>query len=172
MLTLMTKSISTQLTPANIAKVIALLAATPQSLAVICQRITPEAQRQPLKAGERSFVENVAHVLNCDERTTASIYAALLVQEPLILDIHPERQWGKLLRYETYQCDELLAYFSFRRKVLLRVSNDLSDAQWSRTIQEAGKQRHESVYLLARTMALHEAEHVSEAESWLKNIAP
>ncbi|MDX2137730.1 MAG: DinB family protein [Chloroflexota bacterium] len=165
------KPISTQLSRANIDTVMALLAATAPALNAVSQRMTPDSQRQPWKAGERSFVEVVAHVLNCEERLTESIYAALLVHEPLVLDIHPERQWGALLRYETCDCSELLAYFSFRRKVLLRVLSGLSDAQWSRVICETGKQRKESVYWRARTMALHEAEHVTEVEDWLKNMA-
>ncbi|MBL8164701.1 MAG: DinB family protein [Anaerolineae bacterium] len=163
----MKKAISTTLTPANIASVTALLTATPHTLSALSAGRAPEALRQPLGVGERSFIEVVAHLVNSDERTTETIYAALLLDEPLVLAIHPERDWGKLLRYEQCECAELLAYYSFRRATLLRVLNGLSAAQWERSIREAGKQRAESVYWRARAMALHEAEHVAELESRL-----
>jgi hypothetical protein len=163
----MKKSISTEANKANIAKVLDLLAAAPQMLVDFSKVIPSDALRQPLKLGERSFIQIIAHILNCEERTTESIYAALLLHEPLILNIHPERQWGALLRYEQLACAELLAYFSFRRKALLRILNGLTDAQWGRVIREEGKQRKESIYWRARGMALHEAEHLNEIESRL-----
>jgi hypothetical protein len=168
----MKKLISTEMTKANIAKVTVLLTRTPHTLAALYDGFAREALTQPLKLGERSFVEIVAHILNCDERTTESIYVALVLNEPLILDIHPERQWGKLLRYEQFECAELLRYFSFRRQVLLRVLDGLTDAQWGRAIQEAGKQRKESVYWRARGQALHEAEHLAQIETRFGSAQP
>ncbi len=161
----MKKSISTEMTTANIGRVMDQLASTPQTLVTLSAGFTPEALTQPLTAGERSFVEIVAHILHCDERTTESIYAALLLKEPLMLDIHPERHWGPLLRYDRFECAELLMYFAFRRKVLLRVLNGLTDAQWRRVIREEGKQRKESVYWRARGQAVHEAEHLAQIET-------
>jgi hypothetical protein len=168
----MKKSISTEMTTENISKVMELLTSTPQALFTLSQGFTPPAQTQPLKAGERSFIEIVAHILNCDERTTESIYAALLLNEPLILDIHPERQWGKLLRYEQFAAAELLTYFTFRRKALLRVLEELTEAQWARGIREMGKQRKESVYWRARGQALHEAEHLAQIETRFGTVKP
>lgn len=168
----MKKSISTRLTKANIAKVMELLAKTPQSLVTLSKDFTPETMTHPLRAGDRSFMEIVVHILNCEERTTESIYAALLLHEPLILDIHAERQWGKLLRYEQFECAELLTYLGFRRKVLLQTLDGLTDVQWERAIQEAGKQRKESVYWRVRGMALHEAEHLDQIETRFGTIEP
>jgi hypothetical protein len=160
------KSISTEFSPANTAKAVEYLTATPQALVSLSALFAPEALYQPLRAGDRSFMEILAHIVNCDERTSDSIYAALLLKEPLVLDIHPERDWGKLLHYEQSNAAELLAYFSFRRKTLLRILNGLSEAQWARAIQEAGKQRKETVYLLARMQSLHEVHHLAEIESF------
>jgi hypothetical protein len=159
------KSISTEMTSANIARVVELLTRTPQELVRLSQSFAPDRLAEPLRPGDRSFVEIVAHILNCDDRATDSIYAALLLNQPFILDIHPERQWGRLLRYEHFDCPELLAYFAFRRKALLRVLEGLNEAQWSRVIQEQGKQRKESVYWRARGQALHEVEHLAEIET-------
>lgn len=164
----MKKSISTEMNQANIGKVLELLTATPEKLKSLSKTLSVEAMRQPLAPGERSFIETTAHILNCEERTTESIYAALVIHEPLILSIHPERDWGNLLHYEQYAYDEVLAYFGFRRKILLQLLNRLTEAQWSRVIREEGKQRKESVYWRARGMALHELEHISELESRIK----
>jgi hypothetical protein len=159
--------LSTDLTDANISSVVRLLTTTPMQLQHVRARLEPTALHQPLKIGERSFAGIVAHIVHCDERTTESIYAALLLREPTILDIHPERQWGQLLHYEAADCDELLLYFSFRRKTLLRILGGLTLTQWARALREHGKQRAESVYWRARTMTLHEQEHLNEIESRL-----
>jgi len=107
-------------------------------------------------------VETVAHLVNCEALTAGSIYLALLRDAPLIPDIHPELDLGKLLRHEASDPAELLAYFAFRRRVLLGVLDKLTEAQWARVIRETGKQRQESVYWRARVQALHELAHVTE----------
>ena len=63
-----------------------------------------------------------------------------------------------------YDYDDLRMYFNFRRRILLDVLTGLTEKQWSRTVQEAGKQRRESVYWLARGLGLHEDGHVGEIE--------
>ena len=83
----------------------------------------------------------------------------------MFIDIHPERQLGKLLRYDLLASSDLLAYFKLRRTVLLRVLGSLTEEQWSRAIREAGKKRKESVYWRARSIAMHELEHVLDLES-------
>jgi hypothetical protein len=168
----MKKTISTEITQANKLKVIELLASVPDTLVTLSQGFTAEALTQPLKHGERSFVEIVAHILNCDERMTESIYATLLLDKPIILNIHPEIQWGSLLHYEKLECMDLLTYLKFRRKVLVRILYELVDEQWKRTLQETGKQRQESVYWRARAQALHEAEHITQIETRFTTITP
>ena len=86
------------------------------------------------------------------------------MDEPLIADIHSERDWGKLLRFDLLDFPELLVYFKIRSKVLLRILSALTEAQWSRPIREEGKKRKESIYWRARSLALHESEHVSDLE--------
>ena len=156
----MKKPIPTQQTPDNIARVLALLAATPDGLAAHARGRDDEQLRQSVGPGERSFVETVAHLINTEWRTTESITLALLTDEPLLPAIHAERDYGKLLRHDLMPPAESLAYFRYRRVVLLRVLSSLNEARWARTVREAGKQRRESVYWLARGMALHEREHL------------
>lgn len=168
----MKKSISTEMTAENIARVMEILTSTPQKLTTLSQGFTPQTQSQPLRTGDRSFIELVAHILNCDDRTTEVIYEALLLKEPLVANIHVERDWGKLLRYEQFEVPDLLIYFKVRRTALVRVLNELTDAQWARVIREEGKQRKESVYWRARGQALHEAEHLDQIATRFGTIKP
>lgn len=143
-----------------------LLAETPNKL----KALSKSAKRnQPLGEGERSLTETLAHLVNSEARTSEAIYLALLVDEPLMANVHSERDWGKLLRYDLSNFDELMAYFKFRRAVMMRVLTGLSEAQWGRSIRDAGKKRKESVYWKARSLALHESEHVGDLENKLEN---
>jgi len=166
----MKKTIFTEQTISNIAKVIELLTNAPDRLESLSKDLSDEQLLQPLGSGERSFTQDLAHLINCEARSSEAIYLALLADEPLFTDIHPERQLGKLLRFDSFKFSELLAYFSLRRNVLLRVLGSLTEKDWSRSIREAGKQRKESVYWRARSIAMHELEHLSELETKLSRL--
>jgi hypothetical protein len=161
----MKKSLSTELTQANITQVLALLTSTPEKLEKVSQPLTVPQMSQPIRPGERSPTEILAHLLHCEARAAEAIYSALLLKEPLLLGIHPERQFGRLVRYDLLPFADLLAYFKFRRTVLLHVLASLTESQWARTIREEGKKRRESVYWQARGQALHEVEHLAELEN-------
>ena len=160
----MKNKISTDQTPANIARVIEILTETPQKLETLSKSVTAEGSRQPLGDGERSFTQDLAHLLNGEARSSEMIYQALLSNEPLFKDIHPDRNLGKLLRFDLLEFKDLLAYFKLRRTVLLRVLSGLKEADWSRSVIEEGKQRKESVYWRARTIAMHELDHLVDLE--------
>lgn len=163
----MKKAISTDLTLANIARVTELLGDIPVQLESLSRQLEGEKLRQPLGSGERSFTEVLAHLINSEARSSEAIYLALLAQEPLLPDIHSERQWGKLLRYDLLPFTDLLAYFKLRRTVLLRVLAALNEAGWARVIREEGKKRKESVYWRARSLAMHELEHLTDLQNKL-----
>jgi hypothetical protein len=164
----MTKNISTKVSSENIAQILGLLSETPGRLEALSRSVPVKKRGQPLGEGERSLMETLAHLINSEARTSESIYLALLLDEPLMANIHSERDWGQLLRYDLSDFDDLLAYFKFRRVVMLRVLSGLNEMQWSRAIREEGKQRKESVYWRARSLALHEVEHVGDLEGKLK----
>ena len=164
----MKKPISTKPTNSNITKVITLLADAPVKLEELSQGFDTEQLCQPLGVKERSFTEELAHLLNCEARSSEAIYLALLADKPIFVNLHPERQWGKLLRYDQVPFSDLLAYFKFRRTILLRVLTSLTTEQWLRVIREEGKKRQESVYWRARSIALHELEHLSTIEEKLR----
>ena len=141
----MKKAISTKQTDANIAQVIALLAETPVKLKRLGDDLSGEQLRQPLGPGKRSITQDLAHLLNCEARSSEAIMLALLADDPVFVNVHPEWQLGKLLRFDQFPFADLLAYFTLRRTLLLQVLGSLTDDQWSRTIQQEGKKRKESV---------------------------
>lgn len=164
----MKKPILTNQTEANIREVLRLLSATPKQLAQLSKGLPEKKLREPLGAGERSFIECLAHLTNCEAITADAIYLALMLNEPAIAPIHAERDLGKLLRFDQMEFSELLSYFTFRRKILLGVLHSLPEKKWSRTIREEGKRRKESVYWRARGQAMHELEHLTDLERKLK----
>jgi|SRR6185503_984697 len=161
------KTITTDQTAENIAKVLEVLTEAPIRLEALSKSVSAERLSQQLGKGERTPTEVLAHVINVEAISSEMIYQALLVKEPFFADIHPERDWGKLLRFDLLDFAELLAYFKIRRKVLLRVLSGLKDAGWARCVREEGKQRKESVYWRARTIAMHELDHLADLESKL-----
>ena len=163
----MKNKISTDQTPANIARIIEVLTETPRKLEALSKPLTAEQSRQPLGEVERSFTQDLAHLLNGEARSSEMIYQALLANEPLFADLHPDRHLGKLLRFDLLEFKDLLAYFKLRRAVLLRVLSGLKEADWSRCVREEGKQRKESVYWRARTIAMHELDHLQDLENKL-----
>ena len=163
----MKKQVSTEQTKANIKEVLLLLSHTQIQLERLSKGLSDKKLHEPLDKGERSFVESLAHLLNCEARSSEAIQLALLAKEPPFVPIHPERGLGNLLRYDLMPFKELLAYFKFRRTILLNVLNSLKEKQWSKVIHEEGKQRRESVYWRARGLALHELEHLQDLEGKL-----
>ena len=164
----MKKQISTEQNESNIRDVMQLLAEMPARLESLCQELSDAQLGRPLAPGERTPTEVLAHILHCEAISAQAIYLALLTNEPLLPDVHAERDLGKLLRLDLQPFDELLAYFKLRRTVLMRVLDGLTEKQWSRTIQESKKQRKESVYWRARGQALHELEHILDIEAKLR----
>jgi hypothetical protein len=158
------KAIPTEYTAENAQQVLAALTAAPERLRNLRSGLSAAELAAPLGSGERSFTQALAHLVNCEDRSAEAIRLALLVNDPELAPIHPERQLGKLARHELLDFADLNEYFRIRRLVLLRVLRGLTAKEWSRTLREAGKQRRESVYWRARTLALHELEHLDELE--------
>jgi hypothetical protein len=163
----MNQKLSTDQTPENVSKILEILAETPKKLEALSKGLSKEQLTQPLGKGERSFIEDLTHLINGEARSSEMIYQALLSHEPLFGDVHPDRDWGKLTRFDLLDFSDLLTYFKIRRKILLRVLSGLKEAEWSRTIREEGKKRKESVYWRARTIVSHELDHVGDLEKKL-----
>ncbi len=165
----MKKQISTEQTDSNVKAMVQLLRESPEKLEGLSKGLSDQQLHEPLGSGERSFTEVLAHLINCEAITSESIYLALLRNEPLISDLHAERDLGKLLRFDLMPFAELLTYFKFRRAVLMRILEALTEKEWSRAIREEKKQRKETVYWRARGQALHELEHLQYLEDKLQS---
>jgi hypothetical protein len=163
----MKKAISTDLTTSNITQVIDLLAGVPDRLESLSSLFPDGGHTKPLGSGERTFTEDLAHMVNVEARSSEAIFLALLADEPEIHNIHAERQYGKLLRHDLLTHHELLTYFRVRRTTLMRVLRSLKVKDWSRTLREPGKQRRESVYWRTRGLAMHELDHLTDLEKKL-----
>ncbi len=160
---MMTKSIPTELTPANILRVLEVLTESPNRLARLAAQ-PPERLTAPLASGERSATEMLAHLLHCEAISAGFIYLALMRNGATDQDIHPERDLGRLLKLGQFPFIELMAYFRLRRMALLRVLEALKPLQWENCLHVPGKKRAETVYWRARSLALHEAEHLDEID--------
>ena len=164
----MKRSISSDQTESNIREVMQLLREMPSKLEALTKDLSAEQRQMSLEHGERTPTEILAHILHCEELTSQAIYLAVLKDEPLLPDIHAERELGKLLRLDMLSFDELLTYYKVRRSILMRVLESLTEKKWSRVVREEKKARKESVYWQARGQALHELEHLLDLESKLR----
>ena len=150
--------------------VLDVLAATPARLRDLSEDLSDQALTRPLGEGERSFKRDLTHLIYCAERGTIPIYYALAANEPFMPRIHAERQWGKLLRYESFGLPDLFAYFTFNRRALLNVLHRLTPQQWERTAQPEGKKRSESVYYAARGLCVHEYGHLEDLTGKMEKL--
>ena len=94
----MQAAISTQLTPANVARALDVLALTHSKLVTVSRGLSDAQLRRPLGKGERSMTEVVAHLLHSEARGSEAIYLALVSREPVLANVHSERQFGRLVR--------------------------------------------------------------------------
>lgn len=156
------KRLSTRQSPERIELAMAVLGATPERLENLRAGLTEAELNAPLGDGERSFKRDLNHLIYCAERGEYPIVHALLLDLPHLPRIHAERDWGKLMRYETFPVDELLAYFDFRRRALLNILRGLQPEGWERSVHRDGVKRSESVYYAARGLCLHEVEHLED----------
>ncbi len=167
------KRLTTRQSPERIELTITVLSAAPQRLRNLGAGLTETELTTPLGAGERSFKRDLTHLIYCAERGEYPIVHALLLDHPQLPRIHAERDWGKLMRYEAFQVAELLDYFDFRRRALLRVLRGLKPKQWERSVYRDGVKRSESVYYAARGLCLHEVEHLEDlAKKLRKALSP
>lgn len=163
----MKKQLSTEQTEENIHEVLQLLTEMPLKWQALSNHISAQQLRTPLAPGERTPTEVLAHILHCEAITAEAIFLALLRDEPMLPDIHAERDLGKLLRLDMLSYEELLSYFKIRRTILLRVLAPLTEKKWSRVMQDSKKARKESIFWRARGQALHELEHILDLETKL-----
>lgn len=154
--------------PQNREKILGILADTPARLQGLSQVRSAVGRSTPLAPDQWSLTEVLAHLNACADLSTEAIYYAILVDNPVLPDVHPQRNWANLLRYDKFSFEEQLVSFTFKRKVLLGQLSGMSKSQWERPVTRRGK-RQENLYRVARSLALHEFEHLAQLEILLIN---
>jgi len=95
-------TIPTELTRTHIGKVMALLEEMPRRLVALRTELTDEQYREPLVPGEWSLTQVLAHLIACADVRSQRIYFALLLNEPAVPDVHPQRDWERLRMYDGF----------------------------------------------------------------------
>jgi hypothetical protein len=151
-----------KITPAEIEKYLAMLAATPVRIAALTAGLDEARLRWSLSKKDWSVVEILAHLRACEAVWTHSIYAMLTEENPT-LPLLDERRWAKAARYADASFADSFQQFSLKRDELLNVLRHLPEETWSRSADIAG--RSHTVFSQVRRMALHEAEHEAQLEA-------
>lgn len=154
------KSVPTIQSVSGIKSIYSILKNTHNDLLKLQKYIPVKDLDMPLIPGKRSFRQNVIHLLNSENLNSMIIIQALTIDKPELLPIHSERDIGALSLFEEFDIKELLTYFKLRRRMLMSLLNSLTNEQWARKIIEKNKSRQESIYWRARSLALHEYEHI------------
>jgi hypothetical protein len=155
-------ALTTAPTPKNIERVQALLA---ENLPHITQRTANLAEvRYTWKPNpqEWSLIELLAHLRSSADLNHFRIYAMLAVDNPILPTIHPRLEWQKIVPYPRLPYAKSLAAYTLQREELLIVLASLAEADWSRS--GTWENRRYSIYLVARSMGLHEQEHFEQME--------
>lgn len=153
--------VSTQVTAENIAKVIAVLEATPHELLRLTQDLTDEQIQLPLGEGEWSCWQVMRHLHHAVDISTTRIHYALMLDNPIIPEVYAERDWGKFEPYQNLGFIELREFYRFKRLVLLQLLNNLSPEGWARPFLRGGPRHNvHNIYRECRGMAYHEFNHL------------
>src|SRR5689334_15788386 len=118
-------------TPAQIEKILALLAETPRRIAACTDGLSgPPLQPAP-DAKAWSAADILAHLRACADLWTYSIYAILAEENPTLPDID-ERKWAKVTGYASRPFADSFQVFCLQRETLLGVLRSLPPQGWER----------------------------------------
>lgn len=157
----------TQMSAADIAELLVLLAETPTRMAAATAVLTETQLHTPPAPKAWSIAQILAHLRGCDDVWTHTIYAMLVTDNPHMPVFHP-REWNKVVGYGRLPFATSLQTFTLKRAELLAVLQTLPQGRWARTAV-LGNHTH-SVYSQARRLALHEATHCTEIEALAEQL--
>ena len=163
------KRFSTDQTQENIEKIIDILEQTPSELVKLSKDLNSDQLHKPLAPGKRSFIEDVTHLINVEAIGSRSIFYPLMISDPILGKVHPEKDFGNLMKFDELEFEELLNYFTTRRKILLRVLKSLKPNDWSKTSAQEGRKNKDTIYRSARGLSIHEYEHLEKIKERLEN---
>ncbi len=92
----MSKILSTDQTPENISKILEVLTETPKKLEALSKGLSKEQLTQPLGKGERSFTEDLTHLINGEARSAEMIYQCLVESRTFVCRCSSRPRLGKV----------------------------------------------------------------------------
>jgi hypothetical protein len=153
-------ALSTAINTKNIERVQAQLAANLAHLCAQYEGLTDDQAAWRPDKGEWSLLELLAHLRSSADLNQFRIFAMLAVNQPALPAIHPRLEWQLIVPYARLSLHKSLAACRLQREELLITLAALDEAGWSRAGTWDG--RRYSIYQVARSMALHEAEHFEQ----------
>lgn len=158
-----------QLSSAEIAKLLTLLAETPQRLTILT--IGFDAARLHSRPSEDGWSVNeiLAHVRVCAEVWGKSIATMLTQDQPILRYVSP-RTVAKKRNYATQDYPVSLQAFVQQRHDLLQLLAPLDHTAWSRgaTFTGTTKGREQTIYTYVQRMTAHEVAHLAQIETLLQ----
>jgi hypothetical protein len=152
-------------TATSIRLVCELLGESVQRIAQVAAGRNEEDLRREFRPEEWSVSEILAHLRGCADVWSATIYAMLRDEEP-VLTLHAPREWSRKKGYARLDFANSFQVFIIEREELLRTLGPLPLPAWERGASIGGR-RH-TVYSQARRLAEHEAVHCAQIENLLR----
>lgn len=137
-----------------------LLAKNLAAIMQLTENLTETRWRWKPDPNEWCLLEVLAHVRASADLNQYRIFGILAVDEPVFPTIHPRLEWQMIVPYTQLSSEKSLLVYRLQREELLLSLQALDEAGWNRTGAWDG--RTHSIYLIARTMALHEPEHFDQ----------
>ena len=156
-------TIPTKPTPKNRETVLAQLAHNQTIIAEKLAHVPESSAHIKPNPHEWSLIEVVSHLRSCADLAQFRIFAMLAVDTPHLPAIHPRMDWQKIVPYSHLTLQKSLMAYTLQREELLITLRGLNEAGWMRT--GIWDNHAYSIYLVARTMALHEPEHFEQLDS-------
>jgi hypothetical protein len=157
---------------ADIDQVLALLAETPQRLAVLAGEYTPTQLQTAPDQDTWSANAILAHLRSCADVWGKSIQTMLAEDNPTLRYVSP-RTWIRKTKYLDQAFHPSFQAFAQQRAELLAALNGLAAEDWARAAIFTGtvKGRSQTVFSYARRIVEHEHPHLDQIESVLSAIA-
>jgi hypothetical protein len=155
-------ALTTAATPKNIERVQVLLTENPVRIAGTTEHLKESQLHWKPDDQEWSLAELLAHLRSSADLNHFRIYAMLAVDNPTLPTIHPRLDWLKIVPYTRLPYPKSLAAYMLQREELLIVLGALDQSGWNRS--GTWNNHTYSIYLVARSMALHEEEHFEQVE--------
>ena len=159
-------------TSADIEQVLALLAETPQRLAVLAGKYAPAQLQTAPDQDTWSANAILAHLLSCADVWGKSIQAMLAEDNPTLRYVSL-RTWIRKTKYLDQAFHTSFQAFAQQRAELLAALNGLAAEDWARAATFTGtvKGRSQTVFSYARRIVEHERPHLDQMEIVLSTIA-